>query len=172
VRYFDLFDLPVQFDVDTQLLVERFRAIQAKVHPDKFANSSDQQKLLAVQHASEINDAYETLRKPLPRAEYMVSQHGFDVRHEQKTINDNLFLMQQMELREELEDIETAADPEAALETFFNDVKSLTTQYTQEFIKHYEAEQFEQAALSVKKLRFIYKLKDEGQSLEDKILDY
>lgn len=172
MRYFELFDLPIQFEVDTQLLVERFRTIQKQVHPDKFANASEQQKLLAVQQASEINDAYETLKAPLTRAEYMVAEHGFDVRHEQETIKDGMFLMQQMELREELEDAEGASDPEAALDDFFDDVKRLIQEYTDEFVQRFEAEQFAEAAMAVKKLRFMYKLKDEGQALEDKLLDF
>ena len=172
MRYFELFDLPVQFDVDLVLLQDRFRAIQKQVHPDKFANGSDQQKLMAVQQASEVNDAYETLKHPLSRAEYMVAQHGHDVRHEQETIRDGLFLMQQMELREELEEIESSLDPEAAVDVFYNDVKKLITQYTEEFNKNFDKTDFKAAALSVKKLRFIYKLKDEAQSLEDKLLDY
>lgn len=172
MRFFELFDLPVQFSVDTNLLVERFRTIQKQVHPDKFASASDQQKLLAVQQASEINDAYETLKNPLTRAEYMVSEHGFDVRHEQETIKDGMFLMQQMELREELEDAEHASDPETALDDLYDDIKRLTDEYTDEFVVKFEAEQYKEAAMAVKKLRFIYKLKEETQALEEKLLDF
>lgn len=172
VRFFELFDLPVQFTVDTNLLVERFRTIQKQVHPDKFANGSDQQKLLAVQQASEVNDAYETLKSPLTRAEYMISEHGFDVRHEQETIKDGLFLMQQMELREALEEVESESDPEASLDSLFNDIKGLIKQYTDEFVSLFEAESFKEAAMAVKKLRFMYKLKDEAQAVEEKLLDF
>ncbi|QTH64993.1 co-chaperone HscB [Psychrosphaera ytuae] len=172
MRFFELFDLPVQFSIDTNLLVERFRTIQKQVHPDKFASASDQQKLLAVQQASEINDAYETLKHPLTRAEYMVSEHGFDVRHEQETIKDGMFLMQQMELREELEDAEHAADPETALDDLYDDIKRLTDEYTDEFVAKFDAAQYKEAAMAVKKLRFIYKLKNEAQALEEKLLDF
>ncbi len=172
MRYFELFDLPVQFEVDLNLLQDRFRSIQKLVHPDKFASGSEQQKLLAVQHASEANDAYETLKHPLTRAEYMVSQHGHDVRHEQETIKDGMFLMQQMELREELEDVSSASDPETALDDFYDDVKQLVSEYTLNFTKKFADEDYVAAALAVKKLRFIYKLKDEAQALEDKLLDY
>ncbi len=172
MKYFSLFDLPVQFDIDLNLLTERFRNVQKQVHPDKFASGSERQKLMAVQQASEINDAYETLKKPLTRAEYMVAEHGHDVRHEQKTINDGMFLMEQMELREELEDIESAADPETALDDFYDDVKVLIERYTSEFVQQYQSADYEAAALAVKKLRFIYKLQEEGQRLEDKLLDF
>lgn len=172
MRFFDLFELPVSFQLDSELLLERYREIQKKVHPDHHANASDNEKLLSVQKASEVNDAYETLKKPLTRAEYMVSEHGFDVRHEQHTIRDGMFLMQQMELREELEEIESASDVEAAFDGFYNDVKQLINEYTAKFESEFSQSSFESAADAVRKLRFIYKLKEEAQLLEDKLLDF
>lgn len=171
MRYFSLFDLPVSFDVDLNLLTQRYREVQKKVHPDNFASGSDKERRLAVQKSSEINDAFETLKSPLTRAEYMVMEHGFDVRHEQTTIKDGMFLMQQMELREELEEIESADDIESAFDDFYDDVKQLVAQYTEQFVALFEAQDYEAAAAAVRKLRFIYKLKDEARLLEDKLLD-
>ncbi|WP_299270031.1 co-chaperone HscB [uncultured Psychrosphaera sp.] len=172
MRFFDLFELPVSFQIDSDLLLERYREIQKKVHPDNHANASDNEKLLSVQRASEVNDAYETLKKPLNRAEYMVSEHGFDVRHEQHTIRDGVFLMQQMELREELEELESASDIEAAFDRFYADIKKLMTEYTTKFESEFEQGSYELAADAVRKLRFIYKLKDEAQQIEEKLLDF
>ncbi len=172
MRFFELFDLPVNFQLDEQLLVERYREIQKRVHPDHHANASENEKLLSVQAASEVNDAFQTLKKPLTRAEYMVAQHGFDVRHEQHTIRDGAFLMQQMELREELEALESASDLEAAFDAFYSDIKVLVNQYTLKFEADFQQSAFEQAADSVRKLRFIYKLKEEAEQLEDKLLDF
>ena len=102
----------------------------------------------------------------------MVAEHGCDVRHEQQTIRDNMFLMQQMELREELEELEHANDVETAFDGFYADVKRLMSEYTDSFIKYFEKKEYEAAAMAVRKLRFIYKLKDEAQQLEDKLLDF
>ena len=57
---------------------------------------------MAVQSAAEINDALQILKHPVKRAEYMLSELGVDIRAEQQTLQDPMFLMQQMELREEL----------------------------------------------------------------------
>lgn len=102
----------------------------------------------------------------------MVAQHGFDVRHEQHTIRDGQFLMQQMELREELEGLESAADVETAFDAFYSDIKVLVNQYTAKFEAEFQQSAFEQAADAVRKLRFIYKLKEEAEQLEDKLLDF
>ncbi|NVK23517.1 MAG: co-chaperone HscB [Gammaproteobacteria bacterium] len=172
MRFFTLFGLPISFNIDLDQLHAQYRELQKAVHPDHHASGSDSQKLLSVQKASEINDAFQTLKNPLTRAEYMVSEHGFDVRHEQQTIRDGMFLMQQMELREELEEIEQASDVETALDDFYDDVKQLITEYTDAFQQHFNQSEYEEAAMAVRKLRFIYKLKEEAQHLEDKLLDF
>ncbi|HIP94871.1 MAG TPA: Fe-S protein assembly co-chaperone HscB, partial [Leucothrix sp.] len=59
--YFDLFGLPVHFQIDDSQLSASFRALQKKYHPDKFVNASDQERRLAVQSTGFINEAYETL---------------------------------------------------------------------------------------------------------------
>ncbi len=172
MRFFSLFELPVSFQIDLDLLHSRYQELQKAVHPDHHATGSESEKLLAIQKASEVNDAYETLKQPLTRAEYMVAEHGFDVRHEQATIRDGMFLMQQMELREELEEIESADDVETALDDFYDDVKRLILEYTEQFTALFTEQNYEGAADSVRKLRFIYKLKEEAQQLEDKLLDF
>lgn len=171
MRYFSLFDLEIDFNLDTSVLRDRYQEIQKQVHPDHYANASDSEKLLSVQKASEVNDAYQTLLAPLTRAEYMVAEQGFDVRHEQTTIKDGMFLMQQMELREELAEIADADDIEDAFDDFYDDVNRLIADYTQQFENEYQQQQFAVAADAVRKLRFVYKLKQEAQSLEDKLLD-
>lgn len=172
MRFFTLFGLPVSFNIDLEHLHVQYRELQKAVHPDHHANGSDGEKLLSVQKASEVNDAYQTLKHPLSRAEYMVSEHGFDVRHEQQTIRDGMFLMQQMELREELEEIASASDIETAFDNFFDDVKRLVSEYTDSFQQEFNDKKYEDAAMAVRKLRFIYKLKEEAQQLEDKLLDF
>ena len=51
--------------------------------------------------------AWQTLRHPLMRAEYLLSLHGFDLASEQHTVRDTAFLMEQLELREELDEAPT-----------------------------------------------------------------
>ena len=172
MRYFSIFDLPVDYHVDLDLLNQRYREIQKQVHPDKYANAGSSEQLLAVQAAAEVNDAFETLKSPLTRAEYMVMEHGFDVKHEQATIKGGMFLMQQMELREELEDIADAEDKESAFDDFYDDVKQLVNDYTEQFVTQFKQEAYAEAASAVRKLRFIYKLQDEARQLEDKLLDF
>jgi len=46
--------------------------LQQEFHPDRFASKGDVDKRLAVQTASLINQAYDTLKSPLKRAQYLL----------------------------------------------------------------------------------------------------
>ncbi|MEJ0004645.1 MAG: Fe-S protein assembly co-chaperone HscB [Pararobbsia sp.] len=102
--HFALFDLPQRFTVDLHALDDAYRAVQAQVHPDRFAAAGEAQKRVAMQWASQANDAYRTLRQPLQRAIYLLHLRGIDVQAENNTAMEPAFLMQQMEWRERIED--------------------------------------------------------------------
>lgn len=93
--YFTLFGLPARYQLDTQALSLRFQDLQRQYHPDKFASGSQAEQLAAVQQSATINQAWQTLRHPLMRAEYLLSLHGFDLASEQHTVRDTAFLMEQ-----------------------------------------------------------------------------
>jgi molecular chaperone HscB len=113
--YFELFDLPLSFDVDRQRLDTRFRDLQRAVHPDRFVNAGDAERRASVQRATHINEAYQTLKDPLRRGRYLLELAGIDHNDEHRTTRDAGFLMEQMELREELAAVRDAPDPFAAL---------------------------------------------------------
>jgi molecular chaperone HscB len=108
--HFELFQLPVQFSLDRDVLDDAYRTVQAQVHPDRFAAAGDAQKRIAMQWATRTNEAYQTLRDPLKRATYLLSLRGVDVGAENNTAMEPAFLMQQMEWRERIEDAAAAAN--------------------------------------------------------------
>ena len=55
MNHFELFGLPLQFQLDGSLLSSQFRDLQRQFHPDKFATASERDRLLAVQKAAQIN---------------------------------------------------------------------------------------------------------------------
>jgi len=174
MKYFELFSLPINYNIDVALLNQAYLQLQKAVHPDKFAHKTSREQLLAVQKSAEINDALHVLKHPLKRAEYMLAERGIDIRAEQQTLQDPMFLMQQMELREELEDISLANDPEEAVEAFDKEIKTLEKDFHQQLtalIDQTELIQLERAADIVRKLKFIYKLRDELERVEDALFD-
>jgi molecular chaperone HscB len=169
MNHFELFGLPTQFSVDGSLLASKFRELQRQFHPDNVATGTDSEKLQAVQKAATINDAYQVLKSPILRAEYLLAIAGFDIRAEQKTLQDPLFLMEQMELREQLEEIAERADADEALFDFAENTSKMYKQQLEAVAQQIEAQQWEMAADSVRKLKFIDKLLKEIERIEEKL---
>lgn len=154
MNHFELFGLSAAFAIDAADLQQRYRTLQQTLHPDRFANASQRDKLLAVQRTAQLNDAYQTLRRPLSRAEYMLELRGVDLQHEQQTLQDPEFLMAQMEWRERLEDLSTAADVAVAQTELDAEIKQLQT----ELESLLESDDNDAAANVVRKLKFMHKL--------------
>ena len=117
---FALFELPQQFAIDRAQLDERWKALQRQVHPDRFAAEGAAAQRVAMQWSVRINEAYQRLKDPLKRAAYLCELRGVPVNAESNTAMPPVFLMQQMEWREALDDtqevgaLESLADEVAA----------------------------------------------------------
>jgi molecular chaperone HscB len=173
VNYFQLFGIENSFDVDLQNLSSSYQALQKAVHPDKFAHASEQEQRIAVQKSAQINDAYQTLKNPLQRAEYILVERGVDMPNEQSSFSDTSFLMHQMELREMLEEIKFSDDVDSAL---FEAQQVLSTEF-QQLSKIMQAQISENSEASnisacdnLRKLKFYQKLNIEVDRLEDSLL--
>ena len=114
---------------------------------------------------------WQTLRHPLTRAEYMLSLHGFDLASEQHTVRDTAFLMEQLELREELDEIEKAKAGDR-LDGFMQRVKKMYDVRLQQMVGELDNEAWDAAADTVRKLRFLDKLRATAEQLEEKLLDF
>jgi molecular chaperone HscB len=171
MNHFELFGLSNQFELEGSLLSEQFRELQRRFHPDKFATASERDRLLAIQKAAQINDAYQTLKNPISRAEYILSESGLDIRGEQKTLQDMTFLMQQMELRETLEAIPSSDDPETELAEFESAIKAMYKEQLLQLTSELKQNELEAAADSVRKLRFVVKLQYEIEQIEETLFE-
>jgi len=113
---FALFGLPRRFGQERRVLDERWRALQAEVHPDRFASEGAAAQRVAMQWAVRVNEAYQRLKDPLKRAAYLCELAGHRVDAENNTAMPPAFLMQQMEWREALDDARTLEQVEALAE--------------------------------------------------------
>ena len=105
---FALFDLPRQYAVMRADLDGRWRALQAQVHPDRFAAEGAAAQRLAMQWAVRVNEAYGRLKDPIARGAYLCSLAGVAVSGDSSTPMPPAFLMQQMAWREALDDADGA----------------------------------------------------------------
>ena len=106
---FTLFGLPQRFALDRAALDACWRALQAKVHPDRFASEGASAQRLAMQWAVRVNQAYQRLKDPIKRGAYLCELRGVPIQAENNTAMPGAFLMQQMAWREDLDDARDAA---------------------------------------------------------------
>jgi len=123
-NYYQLFSLPEQYRLDSGMLDGRYRELQRLVHPDRFAGGSDQERRLSMQQAAQINAAYETLKDPLKRGQYLLELRGLPQDGNPATHQDPEFLMQQIALREALGEVRAQADPLAELERLSAEIRA------------------------------------------------
>jgi molecular chaperone HscB len=168
-NYFEMFGLPVEYAVDQGLLADRFLDLQKQVHPDRFAAGTDQEKRLAMQWATLVNTANETLRLPLPRAIYLLALSGIELEHN-PTLSPE-FLMHQIDLREQLESIEEGEGNLEELDSFCKKLERAINKVQTEF-KGSLGGDAEKAKRLVYELQFLSKLLVSANRLEEKLLDY
>lgn len=171
-NHYELFGLSPGFELDLQNVAERYRDLQRAVHPDRFANASDQERLLSVQQAAQINEAYQVLKSPLERARYLLELEGIAF-NDSDTTMDPMFLMEQIELRESLEGVRVQADPFAALEKLRGIIEAKDKAYIDSLGEAFASG--DQAALeaardTVRKLQFMVRLNNEVEELEEELV--
>ena len=105
---FTLFGVPRRFAQDGAELDARRRALQAEVHPDRFAAEGAAAQRIAMQWAVRVNEAWQRLKDPLKRAAYLCELAGVPIDAHDNTAMPADFLMQQMAWREALEDADGA----------------------------------------------------------------
>ncbi|KAJ3828288.1 hypothetical protein F5880DRAFT_1531423 [Lentinula raphanica] len=116
--YHDIFALPKDsnpFVIDTTVLKQRFRQMQAACHPDTWASKGQDKQDAAQALSSAVNHACQTLLQPMPRIEYILSTNGSPMEETDK-LEDDDFLMNIMMAREELENAETREEAESVIQ--------------------------------------------------------
>ena len=169
--YFDLFGLPVSCELDTTQLRQQFMELQRQYHPDRFAAGSDTERRIAVQIASYLNSAHQTLVDPLKRAEYCLQLAGLDTNTETDTKMDPMFLMQQMELRESLEEVASAKDPLQSLDKVRAEIDELIDQTAAQTSELLANDKLESARDGVRRWQFLEKLASEASAIEAQLDD-
>ncbi len=165
-NHFELFHLPISYDLDRAALDAAYREVQSRVHPDKFVQASDAEKRVAMQWATQANEAYQTLKDPIKRATYLCNMHGVDLQTESNTAMPATFLMQQMEWREAFDDARHANDTKAmmALENELNIALKMQTTATGAAISQGD---FNTAAQQIRACLFLEKFLNDIAAFEE-----
>lgn len=163
---FELFEIPAQFAQDRSVLDAKWKDLQRKAHPDKFAAQGAAALRIAMQWSVRINEAYNRLKDPLKRATYLCELNGAPIEAHTNTAMPPAFMMMQIEWREELEEAETAEELE--------EIELQTANYKREQLSKIEQfidikHDYHAAAKEVRALMFVARFVGEIEARLDKI---
>lgn len=170
-NYYQLFDLPIDFELEQAKLGERYRALQGELHPDRFASASDHEQRLAVQYSALVNEAYSTLRRPLARALYLLELSGMSEADISGQKIDGGFLIMQMDLREKLEAMAELMDPDPVLDHVVAEISDDIALHQKQFATAYTQGDLSTAAAACVKMQYLDKLLQEAEQIESDLMD-
>jgi len=153
------------FPVDIRDLDRRYFALQRQLHPDRFATRSARERAISQSQAVSLNAAYDALKTPLLRAEYLLALAGKPIGDE-KTIRDPDLLMEQMERRESLEEARDAAGVETCIGAAVADSMSIEREIADAFAEGDLAV----ARRATLRLRYLQRLVDEARARHARLL--
>jgi molecular chaperone HscB len=107
---FGLLGFSPAFDVDLAALERAFFERSKQLHPDRVAGATAADRVAVLSRSRALNDAYQLVRKPVARAEYLLARAGVTIGDNERL--DPAFLMEILELREELAEARAADNTE------------------------------------------------------------
>ena len=156
--YFALFGLPARYRFDPAELDAAYRKLQTEVHPDRFAAAGDDERRLALQSSSRVNEAYRALRSPLERAHYLLLLRGVDALAETDTALPTQFLEQQLECREAMAEAVARRDA-VALTALLKSVENAAAELERALAEQLDLPEIPaEAQVSLRKLKFLSKV--------------
>lgn len=168
-NYFELFDLPVAFALDARRLAERYRDLQAATRPDRFGASLEANRVLPLQVATQVNEAYRTLKDPQERARYLLALHTGAAGTDSESSTDGSFFLEQLELRETLSEAQSSPNPGAALATVMTQLAERSLALDKELeclFADPSSENLEAAREILRKLQFLDLCRRDVEALE------
>src|SRR3954465_9805853 len=78
-NFYEFFGIERKLDLDESALQKRFYELSREWHPDRFSRKGPEESARAMENTALINDGYRTLRDPVKRAEYLLTEEGFPI---------------------------------------------------------------------------------------------
>ncbi len=156
MNYFDLFGLPIGFQVDTNKLRAAFMDIQRASHPDKFAQSNSYEQEEALERSALANKGFSLLNNKDQILPYVLELKGM-ITTDEKFALSPAFLMKMMELNEAWME----ADDEASKQQILGQIKAIQDDILEPIKDYLEMDQIDtisqEAMLQIKE--YYYKKK-------------
>lgn len=166
-NHFKLFGLETIYAIDIDDLRQRFIRLQGKFHPDKFVNQSPLEKRVAIKMTTDLNDGYYVLKDDVKRARYLASLKGICIPEEETYQADPVFLSEQMELREQLDELQASQNMQD-ITAFYQQINQSLTTYHQTLSKAFSTRDNlneDEVKQAIYEMQFYQKLMDEFRAV-------
>jgi len=104
-NYFEFYDLPMSFQLDTGAVKRKFYALSKQYHPDYYTLEGDQRQAEVLELSTFNNQAYKVLSDFDQRMQYILEQKGL-LADEGNPQLPQTFLMEMMDINEQLMELE------------------------------------------------------------------
>jgi molecular chaperone HscB len=138
MNHFELFEIPVSLKPDTQQLKQKFYALSRKYHPDFFTQENEYEQAEALELSSQVNKAFKVFQNRDETIKYVLQLKRL-LEEEEKYNLPADFLMEVMELNEQMMDAKMEDDTDATVklkaaitsleEEIYEPVKSIVEEY-------------------------------------------
>ncbi|EGG15007.1 hypothetical protein DFA_09827 [Cavenderia fasciculata] len=156
INPFDIFSIKPEYNVDLKDISNRFKQLQKKLHPDLFQTLSKKEQDLSKDQATALNGAYNILRSPFLRAEFMLNDKGLDL--ENVSDVDPEVLMEILEIREE---IEAAEENEDAIKEIAHTNRQKMNQVEKKLDQLFKENNYDEALNQAVYLRYLTRIQEE-----------
>ena len=112
------------------------------------------------------NQAFETLRDPVKRSRYLLELNGASLPDDSATTADAEFLMEQIELREEVDSCRQGEDAFERSEKIESRLGRRAHQLAHDFVEHFDAGNIDAAIDSSRKMQFIQRIQQQLSELQ------
>ncbi|MFN8308078.1 MAG: Fe-S protein assembly co-chaperone HscB [Ferruginibacter sp.] len=136
MNYFELFEMPVTLEIDPGKLAKKYFELQKKYHPDFYTQASEYEQEEALEISSQLNKALKVFKDRDETIKYVLQLKGL-LEEEEKYQLPPDFLMEMMELNEELSD-DSAARIASIEKELYSETGSIIENYNDERISEQE----------------------------------
>ncbi len=110
MNYFELFELPVTFIVDKDVVRKKYLELSRKHHPDYFAQAEGTEQATALEVSAAINKAVKIFNNREATIKYVLQLKGLLEEEEKYSLPPD-FLMEMMDINENVAEAALEAEP-------------------------------------------------------------
>lgn len=158
---FEMLGITPSFSLNLKALEQAYFTAQRACHPDRFVGKPEAERIAAISRSQLVNDAYDTLKNPLTRAEHLLELQGIHPLADDRTVPAEI-LDEMMELRERIFD---NGEDGGALAVIIGEIKALAANNAAALEEAFGAQDYARATHETIRLQYLGKAMEEAHMM-------